>query len=58
MIDQAEGMLMAGSPEMSPDDAFDLLRRASQRENVKLRDLAKRIVEHHSASVPEQRNGD
>jgi hypothetical protein len=29
--------------------AFDSLVRASQRENVKLRDLARRIVDAHSA---------
>ena len=45
MIEQAKGMLMARSPERSPDDAFDILRRASQRENVKLRDVAQRIVD-------------
>ncbi len=38
VIEQAKGMLMARSPELSADDAFDILRRASQRENVKLRD--------------------
>ena len=45
VIEQAKGMLMARSPEMTPDDAFDLLRRASQRENVKLREIARRIVD-------------
>ena len=45
VIEQAKGMLMAKSPQLSPDDAFDLLRRASQRENVKLRDIAQRIVD-------------
>src|SRR5919199_3380987 len=45
VIEQAKGILMAGSPELDADDAFDLLRRASQRENVKLRDIALRIVE-------------
>ena len=45
VIEQAKGMLMARSPELSPDDAFDVLRRASQRENVKLRDVAQRIVD-------------
>src|SRR4051794_285742 len=38
-IEQAKGMLMAGSPGMTPDEAFDLLRRASQRENVKLHQI-------------------
>ena len=45
VIEQAKGVLMAGAPELDADGAFDLLRRASQRENVKLRDVAKRIVE-------------
>lgn len=45
VIDQAKGMLMAKSPELGPDDAFDVLRKASQRENVKLRDIAQRIVD-------------
>jgi transcriptional regulator with GAF, ATPase, and Fis domain len=53
VIEQAKGMLMARSPSLTPDDAFDLLRKASQRENVKLRDIAQRIVERKSSS-----NGD
>ncbi len=36
---------MARSKEMSPDEAFDVLRRASQRENVKLGEIAHRIVD-------------
>lgn len=45
VIEQAKGMLMGQSPNLGPDDAFDLLRRASQRENIKLRDIAQRIVD-------------
>lgn len=45
VIEQAKGILMARSPHISADDAFDLLRKASQRENVKLRDIAQRIVD-------------
>jgi GAF domain-containing protein len=45
IIEQAKGMLMSRSPDLSADDAFDLLRRASQRENIKLRDIAQRIVD-------------
>jgi len=45
VIEQAKGMLMAQSPQLGPDEAFDLLRRASQRENVKLREIAQRIVD-------------
>lgn len=44
-IEQAKGMLMAQSPDMSADEAFDVLRRASQRENVKLREIAQRLVD-------------
>jgi GAF domain-containing protein len=45
VIEQAKGILMAGSPDLDADAAFDLLRRASQRENIKLRDIALRIVD-------------
>jgi hypothetical protein len=43
VIEQAKGIIMArcGWPEKQ---AFDALRRASQRENIKVRDLAARIV--------------
>jgi hypothetical protein len=43
VIEQAKGIIMAqcGWPE---DQAFDALRRASQRENIKVRDLAAQIV--------------
>jgi transcriptional regulator with GAF, ATPase, and Fis domain len=45
VIEQAKGMLMAGNRGLTPDAAFELLRKASQRENVKLRELASRIVD-------------
>jgi GAF domain-containing protein len=45
VIEQAKGILMARSPELTADDAFGLLRHASQRENVKLREIAQRIVD-------------
>jgi AmiR/NasT family two-component response regulator len=44
VIEQAKGIIMA-SQHCGPDEAFDLLRRASQRENRKLRDLAVDLVE-------------
>lgn len=50
VIEQAKGMLMAQSPDMTPDAAFDMLRHASQRENMKLRDIARRIVERKRLS--------
>ena len=43
VIEQAKGVLMA-EQGCGPKEAFELLRQASQRENVKLRDIAQRIV--------------
>jgi AmiR/NasT family two-component response regulator len=51
VIEQAKGILMARSPQLSADEAFDVLRRASQRENVKLRDIAQRIVDRRPSDV-------
>lgn len=45
VIEQAKGILMARSPRLTADEAFDMLRKASQRENIKLRDIAQRIVD-------------
>lgn len=44
VIEQAKGILMAESG-CSADEAFDMLRLASQRTNVKVRDIAGQIVE-------------
>jgi GAF domain-containing protein len=44
VIEQAKGILMANGG-VDEGRAFDLLVRASQRENVKLRDIAIRIVD-------------
>lgn len=44
VIGQAKGILMA-SQGISVDEAFDILRRASQRLNVKLRDVAAQVIE-------------
>jgi transcriptional regulator with GAF, ATPase, and Fis domain len=43
-IDMAKGKIMAANG-CTPDEAFQLLVKASQRENVRLRDVARRIVE-------------
>ena len=43
VIGQAKGILMARQ-QVSADEAFEMLRRASQRLNVKLRDVAKRVA--------------
>ena len=44
VIEQAKGKIMA-IEGCTPDEAFTLLARASQRDNVKLRELARRIVQ-------------
>jgi hypothetical protein len=44
MIGQAQGILMERE-RISPDEAFDILRRASQHLNIKLRDVAQDLVE-------------
>ncbi len=43
VIGQAKGILMA-QQDVSADEAFDILRRASQRMNIKLRELAERVA--------------
>ena len=43
IIGMAKGIIMARQA-VSEEEAFDMLRRASQRMNVKLRDLAERVV--------------
>jgi GAF domain-containing protein len=43
IIGEAKGILMQ-SQSCTRDEAFDILRRASQRENRKLRDLAEELV--------------
>jgi hypothetical protein len=48
VIEQAKGILMA-QQRCGPDDAFDLLRRLSQRRNVKISVLAAQIVEQVSS---------
>ena len=44
VIEQAKGVLMA-QRHLDADQAFDVLREASQRYNRKLRDIAAGIVE-------------
>jgi hypothetical protein len=50
VIEQAKGIIMANS-HCDQDQAFDFLRRASQRTNVKLRDVAHQVV--LKSSLPE-----
>ena len=47
VIGMAKGIIMARQ-NVSEDEAFDVLRRASQRMNVKLRELAARVVHPES----------
>ena len=47
IIGMAKGIIMARQ-NVSEDEAFDVLRRASQRMNVKLRELAGRVVHPES----------
>ena len=51
VIDQAIGIVMA-QQRCTADDAFDILRRASQRRNVKLRDVAAGLVMGISGQPP------
>jgi hypothetical protein len=53
VIEQAKGVLMAQTG-CGPDQAFDLLRQASQRSNVKVRDLADAIVCRATAALPNE----
>ena len=50
VIEQAKGVLMA-EQRCGPDEAFDLLRRASQRANVRVSVLAAQIVEQISSGA-------
>ena len=50
IVEQAKGVLVAQTG-CSPDQAFELLRSASKRSNVKLRDVALKIVKGASADA-------
>ena len=57
IIEQAKGILM-GAQGCTEDEAFDLLRRASQRENRKLRDIAAGVVHNvQRRAAAKQGNG-
>jgi len=56
LIGQAKGILMAREG-VSADEAFEMLKRASQRLNLKLRDVARSVVDPGSVA-PEGGNGD
>jgi anti-sigma B factor antagonist len=50
VIEQAKGILMA-QRRCRPDEAFDLIRRASQLANIKVRILAAEIVGHVASAT-------
>jgi len=52
VIEQAKGILMA-QYRCGPEEAFDLLRRASQRANVKVSVLAEQMVEQMASPEPQ-----
>jgi ANTAR domain len=59
VVEQAKGIIMAQTG-CSADVAFEMLRQASQRSNVKVRTLAAEIIEHavrsaDGAGAPRQR---
>jgi ANTAR domain len=54
VIEQAKGIIMARYG-WSEDQAFDAMRRASQRENIKVRDLAASIVARTTRPAPGRR---
>src|SRR5215475_14140402 len=51
VVEQAKGILMAQN-RCGPDEAFDLLRRASQRANVEVSVLAAQMVEQMASAEP------
>jgi GAF domain-containing protein len=51
VIGQAKGIIMAAQ-DLSSDEAFDVLRRASQRANRKLHEVARDIVERRNGGPP------
>lgn len=56
IIGQAQGILMERE-RITADQAFQLLRRSSQRLNVKLRDVAQALVDTGSVPEPEPDTG-
>ena len=50
IIDQAMGVIMAQN-RCSPQDAFEILRNASQHRNVKLREVAAAVIEGITGSA-------
>jgi PAS domain S-box-containing protein len=56
VIDQAKGIVMVAA-ECDADEAFAILRRCSSDENVKLNELARRLVERVGCPLLRRNNG-
>ena len=56
VIGMAKGIIIA-QQKVSDDEAFRILRRASQRMNIKLRELAERIVDRRPTEEPPSTEG-
>ncbi|HTE74376.1 MAG TPA: GAF and ANTAR domain-containing protein [Actinomycetes bacterium] len=52
VIGEAIGIIKSQHPQVSSDEAFAILAKASQRMNIKLRDLARRITEGDQVAAP------
>lgn len=48
VVQMARGILMASPPYPSADVALEMLETASQRESVRVHDIAERVVEWQS----------
>jgi uncharacterized protein (DUF3084 family) len=55
VIEQAKGVIMRQN-RCTEEQAFDLLRKASQRSNVPVRELAARIVASYQPEAPKPRS--
>jgi AmiR/NasT family two-component response regulator len=51
VIEQAKGMIMR-ERECGADEAFDVLRRASQHQNIRLAEVAARLVAAQTGGAP------
>lgn len=58
VIGEAIGIVRSQSPNLSSEEAFAMLSRASQRTNVKLRDLARRIADDSALGEPGSEEGE
>jgi response regulator NasT len=56
VIDQAKGILMA-ERGCSPEEAFTMLSNASQRDNRKVRDIARALVDSASQGAQQEPAG-